>query len=325
MRGTGTVGVTAPQLHPARPGRRRRLRQLQGRRSRRGGHAPLLRVRRAATRRTPSTTTSGSAFGAFPEPFNAPYVRTDNEVLNSQAKGNFVNASGLIKVGDRRSVRVRYQRRRMEDVGFPDFADPYFFNATALPHSNLDRVSARYEAQAVTPWLANLSLTAYYQRTERLLQNALPVQFPAPRRRVLPDQRVPARHLLRDRAAGVDAGRGPAGRDRAREEPPADHGRDVLPRPQQRPRIDQHHHVAGRAGRARARGPGAGGAAGAACSSGRPCPATRFACRTPACATSRCSPRTSGGCGRTCRSSPVCAATSSTSPPRPRRDTTCRR
>ena len=68
----------------------------------------------------------------------------------------------------------------MDDVGFPDFAQPYFFNATSLPKSDLDRVSARYEAQAVTPWLANLSVTAHYQRTERVLQNALPVQFPAP-------------------------------------------------------------------------------------------------------------------------------------------------
>ena len=75
-----------------------------------------------------------------------------------------MNVSGLVKLGDRRSLRVRYQRRRMDDVGFPDFAQPYFFNATSLPHSNLDQVSARYEAQAVTPWLANLSLTAYYQR-----------------------------------------------------------------------------------------------------------------------------------------------------------------
>ena len=48
---------------------------------------------------------------------------------------------------------------------------PFFFNDTSLPHSNLDKLSARYEAQAITPWLANLSLTAYYQRTERLLQN----------------------------------------------------------------------------------------------------------------------------------------------------------
>jgi hemoglobin/transferrin/lactoferrin receptor protein len=122
----------------------------------------------------------GFAFNAFPDPFNAPYVRTDSEIPNAQAKGNFVNAAGLVKLGDRRTLRVRYQRRRMADIGFPDFAQPYFFNATALPSSNLDRISARYEAQAVTPWLANLSLTAHYQRTERLLENQLPVQFPAP-------------------------------------------------------------------------------------------------------------------------------------------------
>jgi hypothetical protein len=66
----------------------------------------------------------------------------------------------------------------MDDVGFPDFAQPYFFNATSLPRSNLDRASVRYEAQAVTRWLANLSLTAHYQRTDRVLQNLLPVQFP---------------------------------------------------------------------------------------------------------------------------------------------------
>ncbi|MCC6990745.1 MAG: TonB-dependent receptor [Acidobacteria bacterium] len=122
----------------------------------------------------------GFAFGAFPDPFNAPYVRTDNTVLNSQATGNFVNATALFKLGENRRVRARYQRRRVEDVGFGDFADPYFFNATTLPKSNLDKMSVRYEAQAVTPWLANLSLTAYYQRTERLLRTNLPVQFPAP-------------------------------------------------------------------------------------------------------------------------------------------------
>ena len=122
----------------------------------------------------------GFNFRAFPDPFNAPYVRTDGEILNSQAEGTFVNASGLFKVGERRSVRVRVHSRRMEDVGFPDFEQPFFFNDTSLPHSNLDKISARYEAQAVTPWLANLSLTAYYQRLERLLRTTLPVQFPAP-------------------------------------------------------------------------------------------------------------------------------------------------
>jgi hemoglobin/transferrin/lactoferrin receptor protein len=122
----------------------------------------------------------GFAFNAFPDPFNTPYVRTDNTVPNSQANGNFINATGLFKLSDTRRVRVRWQRRRVEDIGFPDFASPYFFNATSLPESNLDKVSARYEAQAVTPWLANLSLSVYYQRVERTLQNVLPVQFPAP-------------------------------------------------------------------------------------------------------------------------------------------------
>jgi outer membrane receptor protein involved in Fe transport len=125
-------------------------------------------------------TAFGFAFKAFPDPFNAPYVRTNQVIPNSGAQGAFVNANALLQVGDGRSLRVRYQRRRMTDIGFPDFAPPYFFNATSLPHSQLDRVSARYEAQAVTPWLANLSLTAYYQRTKRLLENLLPVQFPAP-------------------------------------------------------------------------------------------------------------------------------------------------
>jgi hemoglobin/transferrin/lactoferrin receptor protein len=122
----------------------------------------------------------GFRFNAFPDPFNEPYVRTSQEVLNSGAHGYFVNASSQLKLGENRTLRVRYQRREMKDIGFPDFAPPYFFNATSLPYSNLDRVSARYEAQAVTPWLANLSLTGHFQRTDRLLQNVLPVQFPAP-------------------------------------------------------------------------------------------------------------------------------------------------
>jgi outer membrane receptor protein involved in Fe transport len=125
-------------------------------------------------------TSFGFNFRAFPDPFNQPFVRSDAEILNSQAEGRFVNATGLFKVGERRSVRVRYQSRRMEDIGFPDFEQPFFFNDTSLPYTNLDKVSARYEAQAVTPWLANLSLTAYYQRTERLLRTTLPIQFPAP-------------------------------------------------------------------------------------------------------------------------------------------------
>ncbi len=122
----------------------------------------------------------GFRFGAFPDPFNAPFVRTDAIIPNSQADGHFVSVGALAVVGDRQSVRARYQARRMRNIGFPDFAEPFFFNATSLPYSNLDRAAVRYEAQAVTPWLANLSVSVAYQRTVRLLENRLPVQFPAP-------------------------------------------------------------------------------------------------------------------------------------------------
>ncbi|HEX6323106.1 MAG TPA: TonB-dependent receptor [Vicinamibacterales bacterium] len=122
----------------------------------------------------------GFTFGAFPDPFNAPYRRTSREVPNSAADGSFVNASGLVSLTGDQRLRARFQRRRMQDIGFPDFADPYFFNATSLPWSNLDRASIGYEAAGITPWLANVSVTAHYQRTERLLRNLLPIQFPAP-------------------------------------------------------------------------------------------------------------------------------------------------
>ena len=125
-------------------------------------------------------TNFGFKFGAFPDPFNAPYVRTDATVLNSGAKADFVNASGIVKLSERQTLRLRYSQRRAKDVGFPDFASPYFFNATSLPKSDLDRGSIRYELQAPTQWLRNVSVAAHYQRTERLLENVLPVQFPAP-------------------------------------------------------------------------------------------------------------------------------------------------
>ena len=61
-------------------------------------------------------------------------------------------------------------------------------------------------------------LTAYYQRTERLLQNLLPVQFPAPTPTAFFPISVFRLDVLSEhRAAGVDARRGPPGRARARD------------------------------------------------------------------------------------------------------------
>jgi hemoglobin/transferrin/lactoferrin receptor protein len=178
-RGTVTLGATAPRYT---------LRLQAGREEFDNYRAGRFDVEDTAaflaSGQIPRLDTVDQHFGfnlnAFGEPFNAPYRRTDREVLNSQARGEFVTAAGQIRLAERRVLRLRYQRREMTDVGFPDFASPYFFNAISLPFSTLEKFSTRYQAQAVTRWLANLSLTAYSQSQSRLLQNLLPLQYPAP-------------------------------------------------------------------------------------------------------------------------------------------------
>jgi outer membrane receptor protein involved in Fe transport len=178
-RGAATLGYTGPRLAARVQAGLERFDNYKAGSFEVEDTGPLFTAGRLDQRDTVDDN-FGFGFGAFPDPFNAPYIRTDDEIPNSGARGHFINASSIVRIGERRVLRLRYQRREMDDIGFPDFAPPYFFNATSLPHSNLDRASVRYEAQAITPWLANLSLTAHYQRTERLLQNLLPVQFPAP-------------------------------------------------------------------------------------------------------------------------------------------------
>jgi hemoglobin/transferrin/lactoferrin receptor protein len=122
----------------------------------------------------------GFSLRAFPEPFNAPYVRTTNEVFRSGAEGSNLQLSGLVALTANQTLRVKYIRRHVENVGFPDFEPPIFFQRFWLPTNELDRISARYEARAVRPWLPNVRVTAYYQEQDRLVRNEFPVQFPAP-------------------------------------------------------------------------------------------------------------------------------------------------
>jgi hemoglobin/transferrin/lactoferrin receptor protein len=125
-------------------------------------------------------TNFGFHFNAFPDPFNSPYVRTSSTIPTSSARGNNINASGMFALGSNQTLTVKYIRRRIEDAGFPDFAAPTFFQRVSLPFNNLDRISARYEARDLAPWLANVKVSAYFQDQNRLLRNEFPVQFPVP-------------------------------------------------------------------------------------------------------------------------------------------------
>jgi outer membrane receptor protein involved in Fe transport len=128
----------------------------------------------------------GFSFGAFPDPFNAPYVRTGSTVPTSGAEGSSLNVAGLFAFTPTQTLRIKYIRRHMDNVGFPDFEPPYFFQSVSLPYSNLDRLSARYEKQAISPWFTNLKVSAYWQDQKRLLRNEFPVQFPVPSPRFFP-------------------------------------------------------------------------------------------------------------------------------------------
>jgi hypothetical protein len=69
-------------------------------------------------------------FGAFPDPFNAPFVRSSSTIPASAGQGNNINATGLFALSGTQTLQVKYIRRRMEEVGFADFNPPMFFQAS---------------------------------------------------------------------------------------------------------------------------------------------------------------------------------------------------
>jgi hypothetical protein len=90
-------------------------------------------------------------FHAFPEAFNAPFTRTSSTIPRSGMSGSSANVAGIVQVAKSQELRVKYQRRRANDVGFPDFEPPFFFQTITLPFSNLDKFSASYSFVNVTP------------------------------------------------------------------------------------------------------------------------------------------------------------------------------
>jgi outer membrane receptor protein involved in Fe transport len=122
----------------------------------------------------------GFNFNSFPDPFNAPFTRTSREIPSSGMDGTSINVAGLARLASTHTLEVKYQRRRAEAIGFPDFDEPFFFQSITLPWSRLEKYSASYSVNSLAPWFPRLTITPYYQRQDRLLRNQLPVQFPVP-------------------------------------------------------------------------------------------------------------------------------------------------
>ena len=129
---------------------------------------------------TVDTNFPGFAFKAFPDPFNAPFDRSSGEIPGSMMSGSSFNLAGLTRITAGQQLEVKYVRRHTDNVGFPDFAPPFFFQTITLPWSNLDKFSATYTLRNPAPRLERLAISTWIQRQDRQLRNEFPVQFPAP-------------------------------------------------------------------------------------------------------------------------------------------------
>jgi hemoglobin/transferrin/lactoferrin receptor protein len=125
----------------------------------------------SALRPPPGFVTQQIFGGLVPDSFNAPFTRTSSEVPNSQSHGNAVNGVGRIFFTDNDVLRLSWNRRRNDNIGFPDFAPPIFFQKISLPFSNLDKYGLRYQKSGLTPWFAGLSINVYHQVQDRNLRN----------------------------------------------------------------------------------------------------------------------------------------------------------
>ncbi len=147
----------------------------------------------------------GFNFGAFPDPFNQPFQRTDARVPNSAAHGSNLSFRGFYTLSERQTVNVNWVRRRNADIGFPDFEPPFFFQRISIPASNLDKVSGGWQLRNLGGPLSSLSLNVYHQKHQRLLRNQFPVQFPAPDRQTFFPINVFRLNILSDTGQNVES------------------------------------------------------------------------------------------------------------------------
>lgn len=122
----------------------------------------------------------GFTFRKFPDPFNAPFTRTSATIGNSAMSGTSANFAAVARLAANQTLELRHQRRSAENVGFPDFETPFFFQRITLPWSRFNKTAATYTATDLAPWFSRLTATYYWQQQDRLLRNQFPVQFPAP-------------------------------------------------------------------------------------------------------------------------------------------------
>lgn len=99
-------------------------------------------------------------------------VAPDGEVLNSQSHGGNTQLTTRFFFDDSSDLKLNYERRRVGNIGFPTLVGT--FNAF-FPFSDRDKFSGRFETRNLTPYLAKVAGTFYWQNQNRDFTNILDV------------------------------------------------------------------------------------------------------------------------------------------------------
>ncbi|QQS41801.1 MAG: TonB-dependent receptor [Acidobacteriota bacterium] len=99
-------------------------------------------------------------------------VAPDGEVLNSQSHGGNTQVTTRFFFNDNNDLKLNYERRRVANIGFPTLVGT--FNAF-FPFSDRDKFNGRFETRNVTPYLAKIAGTFYWQNQNRNFTNILDI------------------------------------------------------------------------------------------------------------------------------------------------------
>jgi len=141
-------------------------------RGRRGSLAVNGSTNRFAFRVSQSLERYGNYFTGDLDGSTIDGVENDGEVLNGQSHGGNTQATARIFFDDNNDLKVNYERRRVGNIGVPTLVG--FFNAY-FPFSDRDKVSTRFESRNITPYLARIAATFFWQNQHRNFSNILTI------------------------------------------------------------------------------------------------------------------------------------------------------
>jgi outer membrane receptor protein involved in Fe transport len=88
-------------------------------------------------------------------------------VPNGGAKGYTTNFDASYFPSEKHMFRVRYMQNRFDNLGLPFSTPPYDTFLRLSTFADFDKISGRYEARELFPWLPRFTVSGYHQKMAR--------------------------------------------------------------------------------------------------------------------------------------------------------------